>query len=259
MLTATLLVFLFAYLNLNRWHVRYVHVAAGWLVFLAALVVVALLDAPVAAGIARLSLFAVAVAGLGIVIWLSQHGYDRAVLIIPTWLLLLAWVVMAGLTVEAVVTNDLVAPALSGGLVLIVMLIGFTVMQHAFAGLGAVQGSTSDLERRALALAGSGHLVWDWDVDSDRIYTSPEVEDALGLKRRSLETEAAGWLEVLHPADRDRFRATLDGIIDQRRGRIDQDFRLRAIDGHYLTYNLRARPVVGATARWCAASAPWWT
>lgn len=245
-LTATLLVFLFAYLNLNRWHVRYVHVAAGWLVFLAALVVVALLDAPVAAGIARLSLFAVAVAGLGVVIWLSQHGYDRAVLIIPTWLLLLAWVVMAGLTVEAVVTNDLVAPALSGGLVLIVMLIGFTVMQHAFAGLGAVQGSTSDLERRALALAGSGHLVWDWDVDSDRIYTSPEVEDALGLKRRSLETEAAGWLEVLHPADRDRFRATLDGIIDQRRGRIDQDFRLRAIDGHYLTYNLRARPVVGA-------------
>ena len=245
-LTATLLVFLFAYLNLNRWHVRYVHVAAAWLAFLAALVVVALLDAPVAAGIARVSLFMVAVLGLGVVIWLSQHSYDRAVLIIPAWLLLVVWVVMAGLTVEGLVTNDLVAPALSGGLVLIVMLIGFTVMQHAFAGLGAIQGSTSELERRALALAGSGYMVWDWDVDSDRIYTSPEAEEALGLKRRSLETEAAGWLEVLHPADRDRFRATLDGIIDQRRGRIDQDFRLRAIDGHYLTFNLRARPVVGA-------------
>jgi hypothetical protein len=37
-LAATLLVFLFAYLNLNRWHVRYGHVAAFWLVFLAALV-----------------------------------------------------------------------------------------------------------------------------------------------------------------------------------------------------------------------------
>ncbi|WP_425339146.1 EAL domain-containing protein [Azorhizobium doebereinerae] len=245
-LTATLLVFLFAYLNLNRWHVRYVHVAVGWLAFLAALVAVALLDAPVAAGIARLSLAAVAVAGLLLVIWLSQHGYDRAVLIIPTWLLLVVWVVMAGMTVAGVVTNDLVAPALSGGLVLIVMLIGFTVMQHAFAGVGAVQGSASDLERRALALAGSGYIVWDWDVDSDRIYVSPEAEEALGLKRHSLETEAAGWLEVLHPGDRDRFRATLDGIIDQRRGRIDQDFRLRAIDGHYLTFNLRARPVVGA-------------
>lgn len=245
-LTATLLVFLFAYLNLNRWHVRYVHVAAGWLTFLAALVVVALLDAPVAAGVARLSLLAVAVAGFGIVLWLSQHGYDRAVLIIPTWGLLLVWVLMAGLTVAGVISNELAAPALSGGLVLIVMLIGFTVMQHAFAGIGGIQGSTSELERRALALAGSGLIVWDWDVDTDRIYTSPEAEEALGLKRHSLETEAAGWLEILHPADRDRFRATLDGIIDQRRGRIDQDFRLKAIDGHYLTFNLKARPVVGA-------------
>ncbi|MDQ0506372.1 EAL domain-containing protein [Xanthobacter agilis] len=245
-LTATLLVFLFAYLNLNRWHVRYVHVAAGWLAFLAALVVVALLDAPVAAGIARLSLLAVAVFGFGIVLWLSQHGYDRAVLVIPTWSLLLVWVLMAGLTVAGTISNDLAAPALSGGLVLIVMLIGFTVMQHAFAGIGGIQGSTSELERRALALAGSGLIVWDWDVDTDRIYTSPEAEEALGLKRHSLETEAAGWLEVLHPADRDRFRATLDGIIDQRRGRIDQDFRLKAIDGHYLTFNLKARPVVGA-------------
>ena len=37
-LAATLLVFLFAYLNLNRWHVRYSHVTAFWLVFLGALV-----------------------------------------------------------------------------------------------------------------------------------------------------------------------------------------------------------------------------
>lgn len=245
-LTATLLVFLFAYLNLNRWHVRYVHVAAAWLTFLGALVLVALLDAPVAAGIARLSLLIVALGGLGVVLWLSQHGYDRAVLIIPTWSLLVVWVLMAGFAVAGFATNDLAAPALSGGLVLIVMLIGFTVMQHAFAGIGGIQGSASELERRALAFAGSGLMVWDWDVDTDRIFTSPEAEEILGLKRHSLETEAAGWLEVLHPADRDRFRATLDGIIDQRRGRIDQDFRLRAVDGHYLTFNLKARPVVGA-------------
>ncbi len=83
MLTATLLVFLFAYLNLNRWHVRYMHVAAGWLVFSPPSWRWALLDAPVAAGIARLSLAMVAIAGLLCVIWLSQHGYDRAVLIIP--------------------------------------------------------------------------------------------------------------------------------------------------------------------------------
>ena len=50
-LAATLLVFLFAYLNLNRWHVRYSpYRARAGCVFLAALVGFALFDAPVAAG-----------------------------------------------------------------------------------------------------------------------------------------------------------------------------------------------------------------
>ena len=55
-LAATLVVFLFAYLNLNRWHVRYSHITLGWLAFLAALVVLALFEPPIAAGIARISL-----------------------------------------------------------------------------------------------------------------------------------------------------------------------------------------------------------
>jgi diguanylate cyclase (GGDEF)-like protein/PAS domain S-box-containing protein len=243
-LAATLIVFLFAYLNLGRWNVRYSHVAAGWLAFLALLVAVALVDPPIAAGISRLSLLAVALVGFGLVVYLSTHGFDRAVLLIPTWFLLTVWVLTTGLTVAGVFTNDLIAPALLGGLELIVMLIGFTVMQHAFAGVGA-EGIVNDLERRALALTGASDIVWDWDVSRDLIFTSHEAEQALGLKRGVLETAAAGWLEFLHTADRDRFKMSLDSVLEQRRGRIVQEFRLRAEDGHYLWFKLRARPVVG--------------
>src|SRR6202035_3354442 len=220
-LAATLLVFLFAYLNLNRWHVRYAHITVGWLAFLGALV------------------------GFILVVYLSTHGYDRAVMLIPTWLLLVVWVVGAALTVLGFVTNDIVGPALLGGLVLIVMLIGFTVMQHAFAG-GITQGIVSDVERRALALTGAGDMIWDWDVAADKVFTSPETETALGLKVGTLEGSAAKWLDVLHPLDRDRLRATLDNVLEQRRGRVTQDFRLRTADGHYLWFSLRARPVVGS-------------
>ena len=243
-LAATLLVFLFAYLNLNRWHVRYAHITVGWLAFLGALVAVALFSPGAASGIARISLFLIALFGFGLVVYLSTHGYDRALMLIPTWLLLLVWVVGAGLTVVGYLTNDIVAPALLGGLVLIVMLIGFTVMQHAFAG-GMTQGIVSDVERRALALTGAGDMIWDWDVAADRVFTSAETEAMLGLKSGSLAGAAAKWLEVLHPLDRDRFRATLDGIVEQRRGRVAQDFRMRTADGHYLWFALRARPVVG--------------
>ncbi len=244
-LAATLLVFLFAYLNLSRWHVRASRVASAWLIFLVALIAFAVFDAPVAAGVARISLATVAAVGFILVLYLSTHGYDRAVMLIPTWFLLLAWVICASFTVTGTLTNDLVAPALIGGLVLIVMLIGFTIMQNAFAGGGLGSGSVSESSRKALALTGCGDIIFDWDVPADRIYVSPEVEAQLGVARGTLEGPAAGWLDVLHPFERDRYRACLDTMLEQRRGRINQEFRLRAADGHYFWYTLRARPVVG--------------
>jgi diguanylate cyclase (GGDEF)-like protein/PAS domain S-box-containing protein len=244
-LAATLLVFLFAYLNLSRWHVRASHVATIWLIFLAGLIGLAIFDAPVAAGVARISLATIAGVGFILVLYLSTHGYDRAVMLIPTWLLLLAWVAAAGFTVTGQLTNDLVSPALIGGLVLIVMLIGFTVMQNAFAG-GMAHGNVSDSERRALALTGAGDIIFDWDVASDDIYVSPEAEQTLGLKRGALEGPASAWLDILHPFDRDRYTASLDTVLEQRRGRLSIDFRLRAADGHYVWFLMKARPVVGA-------------
>jgi diguanylate cyclase (GGDEF)-like protein/PAS domain S-box-containing protein len=244
-LAATLLVFLFAYLNLGRWHVRYMHITLGWLAGLAALVVIALIDASIASGIARLSLVGIAFLGFAMVVYLSTHGFDRAVLLIPTWFLLVIWAIALVLTVTGWVMNDIIGPALLGGLVLIVMLIGFTVMQHAFAG-GITHNIVTDVERRALALTGAGDMIWDWDVSSDRIFTSPETEHLLGLKRGALEGPASRWLDVLHPMDRDRFRAALDGVLEQRRGRLVQDFRLRTPESHYLWFALKARPVVGS-------------
>ncbi|MFZ1960020.1 MAG: EAL domain-containing protein [Methylovirgula sp.] len=244
-LAATLLVFLFAYLNLNRWHVRASRVALIWLLFLVGLIGLAIYDAPVAAGVARISLGTIAAVGFILVLYLSTHGYDRAVMLIPTWLLLLVWIVAAAFTVNGSLTNDLVSPALIGGLVLIVMLIGFTVMQNAFAGSGLAHGVISDAERKALALTGCGDIIFDWDVTSDRVYVSPEVEMQLGLPRGALEGPASAWLDLLHPFERDRYRACLDTILEQRRGRINQQFRLRAADGHYFWFHLKARPVIG--------------
>ena len=184
-LGATLLVFLFAYLNLARWHVRYSHVAFFWLAFLAGLVGLAVFDPPVAAGVARISIAAVAGIGLLLILYLAVHnGYDRAILLVPTWLLLVVWVAAAGFAVTGQIGSDLVQPALIGGLVLIVMLIGFTVLQHAFAGGGLSHALVSDTERRALALTGAGDVVFDWDVPADRVFVGPEIEGQLGLRPR---------------------------------------------------------------------------
>ncbi len=245
MLSATLLIFLTSYLSLMRWHVRLIYVAGLWLVTLFGVAFIAVFDAPLAAGIARLSLGLTGVIGLGLILFLAFRGFDRAILLIPTWALLLAWLLAAGMTATGRLSNDLVAPALAGGLVVLVLLVGFTVMQHAFAGGAIGQGTLSDFHRKALALIGAGDLVWDWEVPRDRVFVSPELEEKLGLKPGTLEGSARKWFDVLHAGDRDRFRASLDAVVEQRRGRIAQDFRLRASDGHYYWYRMRARPILG--------------
>ena len=85
----------------------------------AGLIGLAVFDAPMAAGIARISIAAVATIGFVLILHLATHGYERAVMLIPTWFLLLVWVTAAGFTVVGQVTRDLVPPSLIGGLVLI--------------------------------------------------------------------------------------------------------------------------------------------
>jgi diguanylate cyclase (GGDEF)-like protein/PAS domain S-box-containing protein len=243
-LGGTLLVFLFAYLNLNRWHARYAHITLVWLGLLAALIALASIDPAVASGIARISVAAIAVIGFVLVVYLALHRYDRATMLVPTWFMLLIWVIAAGLVISGQISNDIATPALLGGLVLIVLLIGFTVMQNVFTSSAVATGAVPDAERKALAFVGGGDLVFDWDVGDDHLFVSPDLEAHLGLERGELEGRASALLDVIHHVDRDRYRTILNALIEQRRGRVAQDLRLVARDGSISWYRLKARPVV---------------
>ncbi len=246
-LASSLVIFLFTYLNLNRWHTHLSYVTFAWIIGLGLLFGVAIYDPSIAAGIARISFALTASAGIVLIVYLGLNRYDRAILLVPAWALILVWLFGAWLTVTGRLDNDIIQPALGGGLVLIVLLIGFTVMQHAFAGGAYSQGLFSDLERQALALTGSGDTVFDWDVARDRVVTTPDISSRLGLEPGTMHGPVRNWVPRLHPDDRDRFRATLDVLLEHRKGRLNHEFRIRAEDGHFHWLKIRARPVVGAT------------
>lgn len=242
---ASLVIFLFTYLSLHRWHSNYVYVTSLWLACLGAVIITGIFNPQVAAGIARASFALSVVAGIGVIVYLALHEFDRAINLIPTWLLLCVWLFCASLTITGGLANDAVQPALNGGLVLIVLLVAFTVIQHAFTGAVVPLGQHSEVEQKALAMTGAGHIVWDWDVTRDRVFTGYGAEAALNHPENTLTGPAREWMTFVHPNEQERFSHALDGLIDLRRGRIAQDFRLRADDGGYRTFHLCARPVVG--------------
>ena len=111
-------------------------------------VALALFDPAIASGIARISLAGVAFLGFGMVVYLSTHGFDRAVLLIPTWFLLVVWAIAACLTVTGMVTNDIIGPAL-----LTTLLARGVPWQWLYAIAGAMCGRDAECIAHCLRMA----------------------------------------------------------------------------------------------------------
>jgi diguanylate cyclase (GGDEF)-like protein/PAS domain S-box-containing protein len=243
-LAGSLVVFVYAYLSLNRWHRNFVFAAVTWVLVLVILMGVAVFEPGIASGIARASIALTVAIGLVLLPILSFKYFDRAIMLVPTWILLTAWALAAGLTISGQIQNDIVQPALTGGLVLLVLLLSFTVMQHAFSGGVFAQGLVSDSERSALALVGAGDVIWDWDVARDRVTLGENIVSMIGAERSILNTKLNSWQKIVHANDRDRFSATLSALLEHKRGKISQTFRILGGDGLYHWFQLRARPLL---------------
>jgi len=244
-IATTLAGFLFIYLNLHRWHLRFIHLALGLGALFLALFAFAFFQPAIAATIARLVLVLLGFSGLFLILLLALRGYDRAVLLVPTWIIVIAWLFYGFLVISGQVSNDVAQPAIGGGLVLIVMLLGFTAVQHAFSEGQVTIGTLSEVERRALALTGSGDFVFDWNIERDRVTVSDELAVRLGEKRGALRGAIKRWLDRVHPEDRDRFRTAFDTLVELRRGKVSADMRVATHDGSYRTFRMRVKPVLG--------------
>ena len=150
----------------------------------------------------------------------------------PTWMLLLVWMFGAGITLHRAgcrATSS--SSGSSAGLVLIVVLIGFTVTQYAFRSLEPLYGvQPGEQQLRSLAVDGAGAGVWEWNARRDEIKVSPVVEAILGLKAGELSAKIDDFTKHLHPADRERFQLLLWSMQERAGGEMRTDFRMRHAD-----------------------------
>jgi diguanylate cyclase (GGDEF)-like protein/PAS domain S-box-containing protein len=249
LIATTLFGFLFIYLNLHRWHLRFIHLALALAAVFVALLAFAFFQPAIAATVARLVLALLGASGFFLILLLALRGYDRAVLLVPTWIIYIAWLFYCWLVLTGQVSNDVAQPAVAGGLVLMVMLLGFTSVQHAFADGQVSIGTLSEVERRALALTGSGDFVFDWNIERDRVSVSEELATRLGERRGALRGAIKRWLDRVHPEDRDRFRTAFDTLVELRRGKVSADIRIAGHDGSYRTFRMRVKPVLGGDSQ----------
>ncbi len=249
-LAASLVVFLHVFLRLALWHGLIRMLITVWLLAQFSLIAVAIIDPRLAATFARLSFAFIGLVGTGLILFLALRGQDRALSLVPTWILFLVWIFGAGVALTGKLSGEVVVFGLVSGLVLIVLSIGFTVTQYAFRSVEPVYGAApSELQARSIAVDAAGASVWEWNARRDEVKVSPAVETLLGLSPGDLSSRTDEFLRHLHPSDRERFRLALFTVQERRDGKICCDFRIRQADNNYRWFELEASGVPGSDPR----------
>ncbi|MGD9195764.1 MAG: EAL domain-containing protein, partial [Methyloceanibacter sp.] len=242
-LAASLALFLYTFLRIGLWHTWIRSVFLVWIAAQLLLVGIAIVDPQTAAGLARSSTIIIAAVGTVLIAYFALRGQDRALSLIPSWMLLIVWLLGASMIVTGKLSGEVVGSSLVAGLVLILVLLGFTVTQFAFhtAGSALSLGPPSLVQMKSLAVDGSGTHVFQWHAGRDLITVGHEVETELGLEPGALNVSVSEFLKHMHASDRERFRLLMQSLQEKKGGDLQTDFRLRRHDGTYLWYELNAQ------------------
>ena len=249
-MAASILVFFNIFLRLTALPALARMLLIVWVIVQLALVALALIDARLAATFARSSFAVIGLVGILVAGYLSLRGQDRALSLLPTLILFLVWVFAAMVTVTGRMSGDAVVSSLSGGLVLITVLLGFTVTQFAFRSLEPLHGTApGEQQARSLAIDGAGASIWEWSVRRDEVATGPLIEASLGLSAGELSSKSESFCQHLHPADRERFRLLLWSVKENGGGEIRLEFRILHADNSYRWFDLEAASVPATDRR----------
>ena len=109
----------------------------------------------------------------------------------------------------------------------------------------------SELRQMAESLP---NLVWGCQPDGSCDYFSRQWVDYTGNPEK--EQLGYGWLEHVHPEDRERVRDEWRGAVESAKA-FDAEFRIRGHDGRYRWFKTRSTPIRragGAVVKWYATS-----
>jgi two-component system, cell cycle sensor histidine kinase PleC len=131
---------------------------------------------------------------------------------------------------------------LSGAATLVIIALGLAFNQQLRRAAHADYVCT-EMRRRVETVLSSGRSgLWDWDVARGRIYWSDSMFALLGRARGGEFMSFADVLAILHPGDANLLQAA-DDLAASASSTIDNEFRLRHADGHWMWFRARGERI----------------
>jgi len=94
-----------------------------------------------------------------------------------------------------------------------------------------LQVSNQRFEYASLA---SSEMIWDWDIQSDRVYRSPNFEKHLGFTPEELNSDSDFWFSLFHPDDREENLKNFQKFLKSDQILWESETRIRTKSGEYI-------------------------
>ncbi|KPL07607.1 hypothetical protein AMJ86_03845 [bacterium SM23_57] len=89
-------------------------------------------------------------------------------------------------------------------------------------------------ERYSLAIQGANDGLWDWNLETNKIYYSPRWKEILNYECDEIGDSPNEWLSRIHPDDIEKFRVALLGHINRLNGHFQEEYRIKRKDGEFI-------------------------
>ena len=98
-------------------------------------------------------------------------------------------------------------------------------------------------QRLSYAIKGSQDGLWDWNIETDKVYYSPRWEQILGYEENSVPLTLDTWRSSLHPDDAKRVLDELELHLFGQAPRFFDEFRLKNAAGDWIWVQGRGQVV----------------
>ncbi|MGL5195899.1 MAG: PAS domain S-box protein, partial [Chroococcales cyanobacterium] len=116
-----------------------------------------------------------------------------------------------------------------------------------YAAEAALRQST---ERFRIAAENTSDLIYEWEIATGRLDWFGNIDEQLGYEAGAFARTHQGWLERIHPSDRERVKNAINRHL-QNRSPFDEEYQIQRADGIYLYWSDRG------TALWDEQGQPY--
>ncbi|NEQ50768.1 MAG: EAL domain-containing protein [Leptolyngbya sp. SIO3F4] len=95
-------------------------------------------------------------------------------------------------------------------------------------------------ERFSLAMRGANDGLWDWNLETDKVYYSPRWKSMLGYEEDELADNLSTWKSLVHPDDKDIVLNMVQDYVDGKADSFDVEMRMQHKAGHHVFVLSRA-------------------